>query len=76
MYAHQMKRLQILIDEDLHDALGRRAVLEKTSKAALLRRYVRERLQSLPPIEDDPLYDLVGIADIEPAHHDDVVYPR
>ena len=76
MYAHSMKRLQIMIDEDLHDALGRQAALEKTSKAALLRRYVRERLKSLPPIEGDPLYDLVGIADIEPAHHDDVVYPR
>lgn len=30
----------------------------------------------LPPIEDDSLYDLVGIADVDPAHHDDVVYPR
>jgi len=71
-----MKRLQIMIDEDLDDALGRQAAVEKTSKAALIRQFVRERLKSLPPIEDDPLYDLVGIADFEPAHHDDIVYPR
>lgn len=65
-----------MIEEDLDDALERRATGEKTSKAALIRKFVRERLKPLPPIEDDPLYDLVGIADVDPAHHDDVVYPR
>jgi hypothetical protein len=57
-----VKRLQIMIEEDLDAALGRQAAREKTSKAALIRRYVRERLQPLPPLEEDPLWELVGIA--------------
>lgn len=72
-----MKRLQILIEEELDEALGQRARAEGTSKAALIRRYVGERLRPLPPIEQDPLWDLVGAAgDAEPAAVDDVVYPR
>jgi ribbon-helix-helix CopG family protein len=63
-----VKRLQIMIEEDLDAALGRQAAREKTSKAALIRRYVRERLQPLPPLEEDPLWELVGIAgDAEPV---------
>jgi hypothetical protein len=71
-----VKRLQIMIDEDLDAALERRASREHTSKAALIRTYVRERLRRLPPIEDDPLWALVGSVDIEPAAVDDAVYPR
>jgi hypothetical protein len=71
-----MKRLQIMIDEDLDAELERRASREHTSKAALIRMFVRERLHPLPPIEEDPLWDLVGTVDGAPAHHDDVVYPR
>ena len=63
-----MRRLQIMIDEDLDEALGRQARSEKTSKAALIRRFVRERVTELPPIEDDPLWELVGVAeDVEPV---------
>lgn len=63
-----VKRLQIMIEEDLDAALGRQAAREKTSKAALIRRYVRERLEPLPPLEEDPLWNLVGIAgDAEPV---------
>jgi Ribbon-helix-helix protein, copG family len=71
-----VKRLQIMIEEDLDAALGRQAAREKTSKAALIRRYVRERLQPLPPLEEDPLWDLVGIAgDAEPVEDiDDYLY--
>ena len=71
-----MKRLQIMIDEDLDAELERRASREHTSKAALIRMFVRERLRPLPPIEEDPLWEMVGVDDAEPAHHDDVVYPR
>jgi hypothetical protein len=71
-----VKRLQIMIDEDLDAELERRASREHTSKAALIRTYVRERLRPLPPIEDDPLWDLVGSVDIVPAVVDDSVYPR
>jgi len=71
-----MRRLQIMIDEDLDDALGRQARVEKTSKAALIRRFVRDRVTQLPPIEDDPLWELVGIAeDAEPVEDiDDYLY--
>lgn len=71
-----VKRLQIMIEEDLDAALGRQAAREKTSKAALIRRYVRERLEPLPPVHEDPLWDLVGIAgDAEPVDDiDDYLY--
>ena len=72
-----MKRLQIMIDEDLDAELERRASREHTSKAALIRTYVRERLNPPPPIDEDPLWELVGACpDAEPASVDDVVYPR
>ena len=58
-----VKRLQIMIEQDLDDALGLQAHEEGVSKAALIRRYVRERLrpEPLPPIEEDPLWDIVGM---------------
>jgi hypothetical protein len=43
-----MKRLQIMIDEDLDDALAVEARRERTSRAALIRRYVRDRLRPEP----------------------------
>ncbi len=62
-----MKRLQIMIEEELDSALERQAAAERTSKAALIRRYVRERLRPLPPIEEDPLWQMIGLAgDVEP----------
>jgi hypothetical protein len=76
---NNVKRLQILIDEDLDEALERQAREEKTSKAALIRRYVRERVKPLPPIQEDPLWQLVGMDEGSPddsASVDDVVYPR
>ena len=63
-----VKRLQIMIEEELDSALGRQAADEGTSNAALIRRYVRERLRPLPPLEEDPLWEIVGIAgDAEPV---------
>jgi len=55
-----MKRLQIMIEEDLDDALARQAAEQGLSKAALIRRFVRERLQPLPPLSADPLSRLSG----------------
>ncbi len=69
-----MKRLQIMIDEDLDEALEREALREKTSKAALIRKYVRDRLHTLPPLDSDPLWRMVGTDDFEPESIDDVVY--
>jgi hypothetical protein len=70
-----MKRLQIMIEEELDAALERRALEEGTSKAALIRRYVGERLTPLPPIEEDALWGLVGSVDAEPVDDiDDFLY--
>ena len=56
--------------------LGREAQKEGVSKAALIRRWVAERVRPLPPIEEDPIWELVGIAgpDVEPEEIDEVVY--
>lgn len=69
-----MKRLQIMIDEDLDAALEALAAKEKTSKAALIRKFVRERVRPLPPLSADPIWRMVGADDYEPAPIDDVVY--
>ena len=69
-----MKRLQIMIDEDLDAELEREAAATGTSKAGLIRAYVRERLRPLPPLSADPLHRMAGSDDFEPAPVDDVVY--
>jgi hypothetical protein len=69
-----MKRLQVMIEEDLDAVLAREASREGTSKAALIRKFVRERLKALPPPEADPLWQMTGVDDYEPDVVDDVVY--
>jgi hypothetical protein len=72
-----VKRLQIMIEEELDAALGRQAAEEGVSKAALIRRFVRERLHPLPPLEEDPLWELVGMDKGSPDDSmsvNDVVY--
>jgi hypothetical protein len=72
-----VKRLQIMIEEELDAELGRQAALEGVSKAALIRRYVGERLGPLPPLEEDPLWGIVGMFEGSPtdsADIDEVVY--
>ena len=72
-----MKRLQIMIEEELDAALARQAAEEGVSKAALIRRFVRERLRPLPPLEEDPLWELVGMDKGSPDDSmsvNDVVY--
>jgi hypothetical protein len=69
-----MKRLQIMIDEDLDDALHTISAAEGVSKAAVIRRVVRRALQPLPPLADDPVSRMAGADDFAPADVDDVVY--
>jgi len=69
-----MKRLQILIEERLDVALERQAETEGTSKAALIRRYVGERLGTLPLLSTDPLAQMIGVDEYEPEPVDPVVY--
>ena len=66
-----------MIDEDLDEALARQARDEGTSKAALIRRYVRERVQPPPPVEEDPLWEIFGMDEGSPKDSvsvNDVVY--
>jgi hypothetical protein len=71
-----MKRLQIMIDEDLDESVGRVARDEGISKAAVIRRILRTALDPLPPLSSDPLFRLIGSVDAEPASIDEVVYGR
>jgi hypothetical protein len=74
MYVPSMKRLQILIEEELDAALERRARREGRSKAALIREYVREVVKPLPPLAADPLWGIVGVDDFDPVPVDEVVH--
>lgn len=69
-----MKRLQIYIEEELDEALAVEAAKERTSKAALIRRFVAERLGT--GSGRDLLAGLIGRYDEEPGSVDDVVYGR
>ncbi len=70
-----MKRLQIMIDEDLYICLDQMASKTGKSKGALICEFVREKVQPLPPLSADPLHRMAGVDDYEPALVDDVVYP-
>ena len=69
-----MKRLQIMIDEDMDEAVGRVSQAEGLSKAAVIRRAVRRDVEPLPPFSEDPLAGMVGADDFEPANIDATVY--
>ena len=69
-----MKRLQIMIEEDLDAALERQAASEGVSKAAIIRRIVRAELPTSVPLEADPLSRMIGADDFDPGDIDDVVY--
>ena len=63
-----VKRLQIMIDEDLDAELGRLAKAEKRSKASIIRETLRQRFRPLPPLEEDPIWEMVGAdPDAEPV---------
>lgn len=72
-----MKRLQILIDEDLDAELERLSNSEGRSKASLIREFVRKQVKPLPPIEADPIWELAGrysFDPVDPKEIDDIVY--
>lgn len=61
-----VKRLQIMLDEDLDRELARRARVEKRSKASIIRDSLRKTIRPLPPLHEDPLWQIVGMSDAEP----------
>ncbi|HEV8534647.1 MAG TPA: CopG family transcriptional regulator [Candidatus Limnocylindria bacterium] len=69
-----MKRLQILIDEDLDAELERLSGSTGRSKGALIREFVRKQIVPLPSFEEDPLFSLAGAASFPQGDIDSVVY--
>jgi hypothetical protein len=63
-----------MIEEELDEALERQAVAEDVSKAALVRRFVRRGLEPRPVEGPDPILQMSGVDDFEPAGVDDIVY--
>jgi len=72
-----MKRLQILIDEDLDAELERVSRKTGRSKGALVREAVRSQIKARALLERDALWEMVGKDSFEPVSPkeiDDVVY--
>ena len=71
-----MKRLQIMLEDDIYEALGVEAIKAHTSKASLVRRYLRLSLNPLPSLDEDPLSGLAGSTEFEPADINETVHGR
>jgi metal-responsive CopG/Arc/MetJ family transcriptional regulator len=55
-----MERLQISLEPELDEQLGRAAARKGVSKPEIVRRLLREALRSPAPLEEDPLIQLLG----------------
>ena len=56
-----------MLDEDLYAELVRRSAVEGRSMAAVVRDALRKTIPPLPPLEEDPIWGLVGAdPDAEP----------
>lgn len=62
-----MKTLQIALEDDLDAVLEQQAQAVRLPKSELVQRYLRERLTPLPPLDEDPLMEMVGVDDYEPG---------
>ncbi len=73
-----MKRLQISLEPELDDELGRVAREQGVSKAEIVRRYLRANFALLPPLEQDPLIRLFGRFSggypEDSERHDEIIY--
>ena len=57
----RMQRTQIYLDPEMADSLDRLARRRGTSRAEILRLAARQLLAQEEPIEDDPIFGLIGI---------------
>lgn len=75
-----MKRLQISLEPELDRELERVARADGVSKAEVVRRCLRDGIEPLPPIEEDPFFQLFGIAEgggtNDAENHDEIIYDR
>ena len=71
MYHEAMRRIQISIEPELDEALAAEAARRKTSKAAVIRELVRDRLGER---REDPMAKLVGDIDDTAGDIDRVIY--
>jgi hypothetical protein len=69
-----MKKLHILVEEDLDEALEREARRTGSSKADLIREFIRERLPARPPLESECLLKMLGQDDFDAVSIDRTVY--
>ncbi len=73
-----MKRLQISLEPELDRELGRAATSEGVSKAEIVRRCLRDGIDSLPPLEEDPIFDIIGAfsgpGGNDAENHDEIIY--
>jgi plasmid stability protein len=60
-----------MLDDDLYDALTRRSAVEGRSKAAIVRDSLGQTLRLLPPLHEDPIWEMVG-ADPDGEPIDDI----
>ena len=76
-----MKRLQISLEPELDRELERAARVDGVSKAEIVRRCLREGIEPLPPLEEDPVFKLAGTFEgggpNDAESHDEIIYgPR
>ena len=74
-----MRRIQIHLEEEVDEALTREAFARHTSKAALIREYLRDHVQVDRSAVIDPSGDFIGMyegTEDESESVDEVVYGR
>lgn len=75
-----MKRLQISLEPELDRELDRVARVDGVSKAEVVRRCLRDGIEPVPPLEEDPIFDIIGAfggadeSTNDAENHDDVIY--
>lgn len=74
LYHRPMKRLQIMLEDELYEALEHRAARMDVSKAAVVRQSLRAWLRQFPPLDSDPITAMIGADDVDPADVDNTVY--